>query len=72
MHYGRKLKAKRVECGLTQAEAAALLKQDPKIIIAWERAKLPVSCEDFEAMAAIYDKNAKPFPDCVTATGRSK
>ena len=69
MHYGRKLKAKRVECGLTQTEAAALFGFDPKIIIAWERAVLPVSLEDFEERAAIYEKNAKPFPNCVVAGG---
>lgn len=72
MHYGRKLKAKRVECGLTQTEAAALFGLDPKIIIAWERAKLPVSHEDFEERAAIYEKHAKPFPAGVTAGSETK
>jgi len=36
---GRKIKACRAECGLTQKELASLLKVTPKTVVAWEQGR---------------------------------
>lgn len=51
---GRKLAGKRVECGLTQGQAAELMGVDVKTLIDLEKGRMPLSQAQLRAFVALF------------------